>query len=54
MAFKAINNTTGFNSLILTLLVFGAYPRIVTDSPFSFLQQQQANALVKAMFELRK
>jgi hypothetical protein len=26
MAFKAINNTAGPNSLVPTLLVFGAYP----------------------------
>ena len=29
MAFKAINNSVGLNGLIPTLLVFGAYPRIV-------------------------
>jgi hypothetical protein len=29
IAFKAINNSTGPNSLILTLLVFKAYPRII-------------------------
>ena len=29
MAFKVINNFTGPDGLIPTLLVFGAYPRIV-------------------------
>ena len=34
MAFKAINNFIGPNSLIPTLLVFRAYPRIVkSDIP---------------------
>jgi hypothetical protein len=34
MAFKAINDSAGPNSLIPTLLVFGAYPRIVeSDVP---------------------
>ena len=34
MAFKVINDFVGPNSLIPTLLVFGAYPRIVeSDVP---------------------
>ena len=34
MAFKALNNTAGPNGLVLTLLVFGAYPRMVKiDAP---------------------
>jgi hypothetical protein len=34
MAFKIINNSTGPNGLIPTLLVFGAYPYIVkSDIP---------------------
>jgi len=31
MAFKALNDTAGLNSLILTLFVFGIYLRIVDD-----------------------
>lgn len=31
MAFKAINNTAGFDDLISTLLIFGAYPCIVIN-----------------------
>jgi len=34
MAFKAINDSAGPNGLIPTLLVFGAYPRMVeSDAP---------------------
>ena len=34
MAFKAINDSTGPDGLIPTLLVFGAYPRMVeSDAP---------------------
>ena len=54
IVFKAINDIAGPDSLIPTLLVFGAYPRIVTDSPPPASQQQRANAITKAMSELRK
>ena len=37
MAFKAINNFIGPNSLIPTLLVFKAYPRIVKSDAFNFI-----------------
>jgi hypothetical protein len=33
MAIKAINNTASLNSLVLTLLVFKAYPRITSANP---------------------
>lgn len=33
MAFKTVYNTVGPDSLVLTLLIFGAYPWIVTDLP---------------------
>ena len=34
MAFKALNNSTGPNSLIPTLLVFRAYPQLInTNAP---------------------
>ncbi len=32
MAFKVVNDTAGPDGLVATLLVFGAYPRIVMDS----------------------
>ena len=35
MAVKAINNTTSFNELVLTLLVYGAYLRISKLDPFT-------------------
>ena len=35
MAFKAINDTAGPDSLVPTLLVFGAYPRIVESAALS-------------------
>ena len=52
-AVSAINNTTGPNGLVPTLLVFGALPRITTDSPPSASQQQRARAVAKAMKEIR-
>lgn len=36
MAFEAVNDIVGPDSLVLTLLVFGAYPRIVSNLPTSF------------------
>jgi hypothetical protein len=33
MAFKAINDTTGPDGLVLTLLVYSAYPRITKHDP---------------------
>lgn len=33
MAMKAVNNTAGPDGLVPTLLVFGAYPRMTTESP---------------------
>ncbi|KAF1975694.1 hypothetical protein BU23DRAFT_578950 [Bimuria novae-zelandiae CBS 107.79] len=37
IAVKAINNTAGPNSLVLTLLIFSAYLRITIESPPSLL-----------------
>jgi hypothetical protein len=37
MAFKAINNLAGFDSLVLILLVFGAYPKIIELDTLSFI-----------------
>jgi hypothetical protein len=37
MAFKAINNIIGLNSIILTLLVYGAYSQITKHDPPSLL-----------------
>jgi hypothetical protein len=53
IAVKALNNTAGPNSLILTLLVFGTYPRINADSPPSPDIVQRAEAVRKAIKMLR-
>jgi len=54
MAFKAINNTAGPDGIVPTLLVFGAYPRMVETDPPSPLVAQCANAIKKAITEVRK
>jgi hypothetical protein len=54
MAVKVVNNTAKSNSLISTLLVFEAFPRISHDSPFSLLITKRAKAVNQAMKELRK
>ncbi|KAF1965810.1 hypothetical protein BU23DRAFT_584815 [Bimuria novae-zelandiae CBS 107.79] len=42
MAVKAINDTAGPNGLVLTLLIFGAYPRMTIESPPSPLMVADA------------
>ena len=54
MAFKAINNSTGPNSLIPTLLVFGAYLYIVKSNTPNPTVVKQAAAFKKAMEEVKK
>lgn len=54
MAFKAVNNIAGPNSLVHTLFVFSANPCIVMDLPPSFSKQQWANTMAKAMSKLHK
>ena len=54
MAFKAINDTAGPDGLVPTLLVFGAYPRMVELDAPSATVAQRANAIKKAMAEVRK
>ena len=54
MAFKAINNTTGPNGLVPTLLVFSVYPQIVElDAPL-LLVIQRVTAIKKAIVEIQK
>jgi hypothetical protein len=53
MAIKALNDTAGPDGLVPTLLVFGAYPRINTESPPSPDIIARANAVRKAMRMLR-
>jgi hypothetical protein len=54
MAFKAINNFTGPNSLIPTLLVFRTYLCIIKSNTPNPIVIQQAAALKKAMEEVKK
>ena len=52
MAVKAINNITGLDGLVPTLLVFGAYSRMTTlDLPAPSITQR-ALAVQKAMEEM--
>jgi hypothetical protein len=54
MAFKAINNSAGPNSLIPTLLVFKAYPYIVKSDTPNPTVVKRAAALKKAIEEVKK
>ena len=54
MAFKAINDTAGPEGLVPTLLVFGAYPRMVELDAPSPSVTQRATAIKKAMVEIQK
>ena len=53
-AVKAVNDTAGPNGLVPTLLVFGAYPRLTEVSPPSPTIYQRAEAIKKAIRELKK
>ena len=53
MSVKTINDTAGPNGLVPTLLVFGAYPRVTIDSPPSAGTLRRAEAVCKAMKDLR-
>ena len=54
MAFKAINDSVGPDGLIPTLLVFGAYLRIVESNAPNPTVMQWAVALKKAIEEVKK
>ena len=54
MAFKAINNSIGPNSLIPTLLVFRAYLCIVKSDASNPIVVKWAAALKKAIKEVKK
>ncbi len=54
MAVKAVNDTAGPQGLVPILLVFGAYPRPTESSPPSPSITVRANAIRKAMTEVRK
>lgn len=54
MSLKAINDTAGPNGLVPTLLVYGAYPRMVeADQPSPSIATRSA-AIKKAMAEVKK
>jgi predicted ATP-grasp superfamily ATP-dependent carboligase len=54
MAFKAINNSAGLDGLVLILLVFGAYPKIIELNVLFPTITQRATAIKKAMAEIHK
>jgi len=54
MAVKAVNDTAGPDGIVPTLLVFGAYPRMTTESPPSATVIARSEAIRKAMREIRK
>jgi hypothetical protein len=54
MAFKALNNTAGLDGLVLTLLVFSAYPQMTELNAPSPTVTQCANAVKKAIAEICK
>jgi hypothetical protein len=49
MAVKAINDTAGPNGLVLTLLVFGSYPRMTIIDPIYTMIQEQSKAIKNAI-----
>ena len=53
MTVKTVNDTADDNDLILTLLMFGAYPRMQKFDPPSLTITQRADAIKKAMKEVR-
>jgi hypothetical protein len=54
MAVKAVNDTAGHDDLVPILLVFGTYPRLSSSSPPLSSLTIRANAVRKAMAEVRK
>jgi hypothetical protein len=54
IAFKAINDIIGPNRLVLTLLVYSAYPQITEYNPLLLLVAQRALAIKKAIAKVQK
>lgn len=54
MAVKAVNDTAGYDGLVPTLLVFGAYPRISSSDAPALSTLQRAKAIKLAMNDLSK
>jgi hypothetical protein len=51
---KAINDSAGPNSIVPTLLVFGAYPRLTKDLPLLPSITERTEAIYKAIKEVRR
>jgi hypothetical protein len=49
MALKAVNDTAGPDGLVLTLLIFGAFPRVNMDLLPTPLMLKRAEIITKAM-----
>jgi hypothetical protein len=54
IAVKAINNTTGYNSIIPTLLIFRAFLRITHIDPPTLLIIQQVTIIKKTITKVIK
>ena len=54
MAFKAINNSAGLDGLVLMLLVFKAYLKIIKLDMLSFIIVLKAIAIKTAMAKIHK
>jgi hypothetical protein len=54
IAFKVINDTTGPDRIVPTLLVYSALPRISEYDPPSPLVTQRSNTLRKAIEEIKR
>jgi hypothetical protein len=54
MAVKAVNDTAGHDGLVLTFLMFGTYPRLLSSLLLLPSLIVRANAVRKAMAEVRK
>jgi hypothetical protein len=54
IAIKAINNSAGPDSIILILLVFGAYPRISNNFLLSLTTTKRSETIRKASNGIRK
>jgi hypothetical protein len=54
MAVKAVNDTAGYDGIVPTLLVFGAFPRMSELEPPAPSIAQRATAIKKAMAEVVK
>ena len=54
MVFKALNDSTSPNGFISTFLVFKAYSQLINPDTLSLTISQKANALKKAIKEIKK